>query len=240
MCGRYFRQSDKQRIAESFRLAETEESPLELAPSFNIAPTSMQPVIAADREGGGRVLRIMRWGLIPAWAKNPKALGLSTINAKAETLMEKPMWRTPFLRRRCLIPADGFYEWKKLDARTKQPYVFRLKTNQPFAFGGVWERWRRPEDGLALDTFSIITTDPNELTLPVHNRMPVILRPSDYDRWIGGGSFGDPGAAAPPLDLLRPYDSDAMTSYAVDPRVGNVRNDEPGLCTEWKCPPNSL
>jgi putative SOS response-associated peptidase YedK len=199
MCGRYYRRSDKQRIAEAFRLGKLTDLPLEVAPSFNIAPTTMQPVIVSDRDTGERTLRVMRWGLIPVWAKDPNALGLSTINAKAETLMDKPMWRTPFRKRRCLVVGDRFYEWKKIDAKTKQPYAFRLKDDQPIAFGGVWEHWKAPDGALEWDTFSILTTDPNDLTATVHDRMPVILKPSNYDRWLDTSD-----TEHPPVDLLRP------------------------------------
>jgi putative SOS response-associated peptidase YedK len=165
-------------------------------------------------------------------------MGLSTINAKSETLMEKPIWRSPFKKRRCLVPADGFYEWKKIDARTKQPFAFRLSDASPLAFAGLWEHWKAPEGSpfgaLEWDTFSILTTDPNRLTATVHNRMPVILKPSEYDRWL---DTTDP--EHPPIDLLRPYDADLMMAHPVDPRVGNVRNNEPGLCDSWKCPANS-
>jgi putative SOS response-associated peptidase YedK len=232
MCGRYYRQSDKQRIAEVFHLSNLTDLPVELAPSYNIAPTTMQPVIVNDRDTEERALRVMRWGLIPVWGRDPKMLGLSTINAKAETLMEKPMWRTPFKKRRCLVPASGFFEWKRVDVERKQPYAFSLKGEGPFAFGGVWEHWKAQDGSLAWDTFSIITTTPNELTATVHDRMPVIVRPSDYDRWL------DPDAEdQPPIELLRPYDADAMTAHPVDPRVGDVRNNEPSLCAAWECPP---
>jgi putative SOS response-associated peptidase YedK len=229
MCNRYFRESDKQRLVEAFYLGDREDLPLEIAPSYNIAPTTMQPVIVPDRDTGERSLRIMRWGLIPVWAKDPKALGLSTMNAKAETLMDKPMWKAPFKKRRCLVPADGFYEWKKLDAKTKQPYAFRLKDGGPFAFAGVWEHWKAPDGALEWDTYSIITTEPNELTATVHNRMPVLLRSFDYDRWLDVSNVEHP-----PLDLLRPFDANQMTAYPVDPRVGNVRNNEPGLCKMYE------
>ena len=229
MCNRYFRDSDKQRLVEAFYLGDREDLPLEIAPSYNIAPTTMQPVIVPDRDTGERSLRIMRWGLIPVWAKDPKAMGLSTMNAKAETLMEKPMWRTPFKKCRCLVPADGFYEWKKMDAKTKQPYAFRLKDDGPFAFAGVWEHWKAPDGALEWDTYSIITTEPNEIAATVHNRMPVILKASDYGRWLDVGD-----TEHPPVDLLRPYDADKMTAYPVDPRVGNVRNNHPGLCEAYQ------
>jgi putative SOS response-associated peptidase YedK len=206
MCGRYQRRSDKQRIAEAFSLGTLDELILEAAPSYNVAPTTRQPVIVADRDAGNRSLAVMRWGLIPYWWKEAKTPGLSTINARAENLMEKPMWKGPFTKRRCLIPADGFYEWQKIDAKTKQPWHYSLSTGEPFAFAGVWDRWNAP-DGNALDTFSIITTEANELANRVHNRMPVILKPKDYDRWL---EPSDP--EQPPLDLLRPYDADLMTA----------------------------
>lgn len=230
MCGRYVRRSDKQRIAEHFRTGTTV---FDIPPSYNIAPTTFQPVIRLDRDTGEREIAMMRWGLIPAWCKEVKLLGMSTINAKAESLMEKPMWRQPFKKRRCLVPADAFYEWKKIDAKVKQPYAFGMKDGEPFAFAGVWERWIAP-DGKPVDTFAIITTDPNELAATVHTRMPVILEPKDYTRWLTRAD-----EEQPPIDLLRPYDAEGMKAWQVDPRVGSVRNNESGLCDEWKPPQNS-
>jgi putative SOS response-associated peptidase YedK len=224
MCGRYQRRSDKQRIAEAFDLGDIDGLYLELSPSYNIAPTTRQPVIVANRETGNRSLAIMRWGLIPFWCKDLKKLGLSTINAKAEGLMEKPMWKGPFTKRRCLVPADGFYEWKALDAKTKQPYMFSLRSGEMFAFAGVWEHWKAPT-GEGIDSYSIITTEPNELTATVHTRMPVILKTADYDRWLAPG---DP--QQPPIDLLRPYDAELMQAWPVHTDVGNVRNNRPDLC----------
>jgi putative SOS response-associated peptidase YedK len=160
--------------------------------------------------------------------------GFSTINAKAETLLSRALWRVPFHRRRCLIPADGFYEWRRLDEKTKQPFAFAMRSGKPFAFGGVWDAWKDPATEDWLQSFSIITTDPNELTATVHDRMPVILRTADYDRWLDRVNV-----EGPPLDLLRPYEAAEMTMHAVDPRVGSVRNDEPSLCRPWQCPPNS-
>ena len=221
MCGRYVRRSDKQRIVDYFHTGATV---FDIPPSYNIAPTTFQPVIRLDRDTGEREIAMMRWGLIPGWTKNPKQLGLSTINAKAESLMEKPMWRQPFKNRRCLVPADAFYEWKKIDAKTKQPYAFGMKDDEPFAFAGVWERWTAP-DNKPVDSFAIITTDPNELAATVHNRMPVILEPKNYTRWLTSADDEQP-----PIDLLRPYDAGTMKAWKVDARVGNVRNNESGLC----------
>jgi putative SOS response-associated peptidase YedK len=202
---------------------------------YNVAPTTFQPVIRAAKETGERELVAMRWGLVPYFAKSlAEFKGFSTINAQAETLTSRAMWRVPFERRRCLVPADGFYEWKALDAKTRQPYAFAMRSGKPFAFAGLWDAWKEPDGGW-LQSFAIITTDPNELTSTVHTRMPAILKPSEYDRWLARDT-----AERPPLDLLRPYDAEAMRAFPVDPRVGNVRNNEPTLCQEYECPPNSL
>jgi putative SOS response-associated peptidase YedK len=235
MCGRYFRKSDKQRIAEAFHLGRVEDLPLESAPSYNVAPTTMQPVIRNNRDTGEREMVAMRWGMVPHFAKSLADFkGFSTINAQAETLLSKAMWRVPFQRRRCLIPADGFYEWKKLDQKTKQPYAFGMRSGEPFAFAGVWDAWKDPATEDWLQSFSVITTGPNELTVTVHNRMPVILEPTNYERWLGRADV-----ERPPVDLLRPYQADEMTAHPVDPRVGNVRNNELSLCNLWECPLNS-
>jgi putative SOS response-associated peptidase YedK len=227
MCGRYFRKSDKQKIADAFKLGILPDGFLLRDADYNIAPTTFQPVIRAATETGERELVLMRWGMVPHFAKSVADFkGFSTINAKAETVTTKAMWRIPFQRHRCLIPADGFYEWKTLDAKTKQPYAFAMSNGEPFAFGGVWDAWKEP-DGRWLQSFAIITTDPNELTAKVHNRMPVILHSKDYDRWLDTEAIEQP-----PLDLLRPYDAEEMTAHPVDPRVGNVRNNEPSLCSE--------
>ncbi len=229
MCGRYVRRSDKQRIAEYFRTGETV---FDLPPDYNVAPTTFQPVIRLSRSTGERKLAMMRWGLVPSWHKDPKHLGASAINAQAESLMEKSMWRRALQQRRCLVPADAFYEWQKLDAKNRQPYAFSMKNGDPFAFAGLWERWMAP-DGKPLDSFAIITTDPNEVAAKVHTRMPVIVEPKDYTRWLSVEE------ERPPIDLLRPYDAAGMKAWKVDPRVGNVRNNEPGLCAEWQPPQNS-
>ncbi len=201
----------------------------------NVAPTTFQPVIRAAKETGERELVAMRWGMVPYFAKSlAEFKSYSTINAQAETLTSRAMWRVPFERRRCLVPADGFYEWKALDAKTRQPFALGMRSGEPFAFAGLWDAWKEPYGGW-LQSFAIITTDPNELTSTVHTRMPAILKPSEYDRWLARDTGG-----RPPLDLLRPYDAEAMRAFPVDPRVGNVRNNEPTLCQEYECPPNSL
>jgi putative SOS response-associated peptidase YedK len=159
--------------------------------------------------------------MIPFWSKDGKA-GFSTINARAETITRSPAFKEPMKHRRCLVPADWFYEWQKLDAKTKQPYAIGLKDGELFAFAGLWDRWRDKATGQALETYTTITTDPNELMEPLHNRMPVILRSQDYGRWL---EHCDP--ARPPVDLLRPFEANQMKAWKVSARVGNVRNNDP-------------
>jgi putative SOS response-associated peptidase YedK len=223
MCGRFARRSTQEVLADWFGV-EMEDMPW-FAPSYNVAPQSTQPVVRINAVTGKREFALMRWGLVPYWAKDPK-VGYSTINARAEEVAAKPLFREALKRRRCLIPADAFYEWQSLGAKRKRPFAFGLRSGQPYAFAGLWERWK-PKEGEPLETFTILTTDPNELAEPVHNRMPVIVEPGDYTRWM---EPGDPERT--PVDLLRPYPAEKMQSWAVSDRVGNVRNDEPGLLTE--------
>jgi putative SOS response-associated peptidase YedK len=223
MCGRYYRRSDKQRIAEAFHLGKLPDD-FVLPPDYNVAPTTFQPVIRNSRDEGTREFVLMRWGMVPYFAKSLDAFkGMSTINAKAETLQSSATWRVPFARRRCLVPADGFYEWKKLDAKTRQPFGFSMADGQPFAFGGLWDAWKEPDGGW-LQSFSIITTDPNELTATVHNRMPLIVPPKDYERWLSREE-----GERPPVDLLRPFPAEEMKAEEVSKDVGNVRNNHPEL-----------
>jgi putative SOS response-associated peptidase YedK len=144
-------------------------------------------------------------------------------STKAETVATAPAFREAFKTRRCLVPADAFYEWQKIDAKTNQPFAIGMKDSSPYAFAGLWERWRDPATKEPLETFTVITTDANELPEPMHDRMPVILEPKDYDRWL---QHGDP--ARPPIDLLRAFPAGQMTAWKVDSRVGNVRNDDEG------------
>lgn len=222
MCGCYYRRSDKQRIAEAFRVGIPPS--FEILPSYNVAPQTFQPVVRLNRETHDRELALLRWGLIPYWAKDAK-IGFSTINAKAETITTSATFREAIKYRRCLIPADGFYEWAKIDAKTKQPYAIALKDGSPFAFAGLWEHWKDKVTGQPLETYTIITTETNELTATIHNRMPVILALKDYERWLTPGD-----SARLPIDLLRPFDEDQMTAWKVSAAVGNVRNDTPDLC----------
>ena len=225
MCGRYYRRSDKQRIAEAYRLGEI---PFDLVLpdwDFNIAPTTFQPVIRSAKETGQRELVLMRWGLVPFFTKQLSDVkGISTINARAETIETSPTFRRPFKMRRCLVPADGFYEWLRVDEKTKQPYAFRMKDNAPFAFAGVRDAWRAP-DGSWLQSYSILTTFANELTARVHSRMPVLLHPKDYDRWLERDS------ERAPVELLRPFEAEAMAAAPCNPKVGNSKNNGPEMLT---------
>lgn len=224
MCGRYGRRADKQRITEWMQTHNTsvfDDSYLE--PSYNICPQSFQPVVRLDPETGERELTLMRWGLVPFWSKDGTA-AFNTINAKAETVATSPTYREPWKRRRCLIPADWFYEWQKLDAKTKQPYAIGMKNDSTFALAGLWDTWKDKESGQVLMTYTVLTTDPNELMEPIHNRMPVIVPPQDYGRWMAPT---DP--AHLPVDLLRPYPAEEMKAWKVSRDVGNARNNNPGL-----------
>jgi putative SOS response-associated peptidase YedK len=225
MCGRFARRSTQEVLADWFGV-EMEDMPW-FAPSYNVAPQTTQPVVRLNRGSGKREFALMQWGLVPYWAKDPK-IGYSTINARAEEVATKPLYREALKKRRCLIPADAFYEWQKLGGKSKRPFAFGLKSGEPYAFAGLWEQWK-PKEGEPLETFTILTTDPNELAEKVHDRMPVILEPRDYDRWM---EPGEPERL--PVDLLRPLPAEKMKRWTVDERVGNVRNDDPELLKERK------
>lgn len=220
MCGRFARKSTQEVLADWFGV-ELEEMPW-FAPAYNAAPTSVQPVVRAGREGGRREVALLKWGLVPFWARDTK-MGYSTINARAEEAATKPAYREALRRRRCLVPADAFYEWQKTGAKTRQPFAIAMKSGEPYAFAGLWERWQ-PKDGEALESFTILTTGANELMKQIHDRMPIILEPKDYDRWL---EAGDP--ARPPQDLLRPLAAEKMQAWPVSARVGNVRSDDAEL-----------
>jgi putative SOS response-associated peptidase YedK len=180
MYGRYARKTAQELLAEWFDLD------LHLMPgftvSYNATPQSFQPVVRLDAESGHRRISLMRWGLVPSWAKDER-IGLNTINARAEEAAAKPAFREALKKRRCLIPADAFYEWQRRSPKTRQPYAIGLKSGEPYAFAGLWESWQ-PSVGEALTTFTILTTTPNELMAPIHDRMPVIVAPRNYERWL--------------------------------------------------------
>jgi putative SOS response-associated peptidase YedK len=194
-----------------------------LSPSYNVAPQTFQPVVRLAPETGQRELTVMRWGLIPFWSKDDKA-AFNTINAKCETVAKSPAFREAWKHRRCLVPADWFYEWKKLDEKTKQPYAIGMKDAELFAFAGLWDTWKDKASGHELLTYTILTIDPNELLETIHNRMPVIVARKDYQRWMAPA---EPSHL--PVDLLRPYPAEEMKAWKVSRAVGNVRNNSPGL-----------
>lgn len=223
MCGRYVRKGDKQRIAEWFR-AGCEAEILMPDADFNVAPTSTQPIVRQSRETGEREVVGARWGLVPFFTKDLKEIkGLSTINARAETISTARTWREPVRKRRCLVPVSSFYEWPKEGKAPKQPYNFSLAEQDLFAFAGVWDAWRDVH-GEWMQTFAIVTTEANELMGGMHPRMPVILAPKDYDRWLDREE-----RERLPLDLLRPFASEEMRMCEADPKVNNVRNNGPEL-----------
>ena len=215
MCGRFTIFADPGRLAERFQA----ELPAEgLQPRYNAAPTQRLPVILNEVPPA---IQLLQWGLIPSWAKDP-AIGSRMINARAETLAEKPSFRAAFKKRRCLVLADGFYEWLQTPAG-KQPMRITLASGEPFAMAGLWESWHAP-DGSLLRTFTIVTGEPNELVAPIHNRMPAILLPEHEAIWLDN-------AAEPAIwqDILRPYPAQRMAAYPVSRRVNFVGNDDEGL-----------
>lgn len=220
MSGRFARRSTREVLANWFGV-KLEDMPW-FAPSFNVAPQTVQPIVRLNRDSGDREVALLRWGLVPFWAKDAK-FSYSTINARAEEASSKPAFREALKKRRCLVPADAFYEWMKPNAKLTIPYAIALTSGEPCVLAGLWESWRPPQ-GPPLETFTILTTDPNQVIEPLHNRMPVIVEPKDYDRWLDPG---DP--ARPPIDLLRPYPAERMHAWPVSDRVGNVRNDDPTL-----------
>lgn len=190
-------------------------------PRFNIAPEQLSPTIPAIvRYKGGNECKLMHWGLIPSWAKDP-SIGNRMINARAETLTEQPSFKFLVDRRRCLIPADGFYEWRK-EGKRKIPMWVHLKSKGPFGLAGLWDVWRK-SDGKKVESFTIITTEPNALIQPIHNRMPVILRPEDEELWLDVSRT--PFVKAKPL--LRPYPEELMGAHDVSPIVNSAKYDGP-------------
>jgi putative SOS response-associated peptidase YedK len=218
MCGRYSLATDLDALDDRFAFRGGLPSPL--PPRFNIAPTD--DVVAVTREGSENRAELMRWGLIPSWAKEPKS-GRPMINARAESVVEKASFRDAFQQRRCLVLADGFYEWRKAPGR-KVPMRFVMRSGEPFAFAGLWERWKAPE-GTWVHSCAIITTSPNALMEPVHDRMPVILTREAEGQWldVGGSNQGDL------RELLVPYAAHEMEAFEVSPLVNSVKNDTPDV-----------
>jgi len=217
MCGRYALHTHPDIIVLQFGVAEAPQ----MKPRFNIAPTQEAPVVRVrvDPEQK-RELALLRWGLIPSWSKDP-SIGARMINARAESVAEKPSFRNAFRRRRCLVPADGYYEWK-VEAGRKQPYILQLASGEPFAMAGLWEQWRSPE-GKLIETYAIVTTEATGTARQIHDRMPVILAQPEYEAWL---------CSADPGELLRPWAGAAFSARRVSPRVNSPRFDDPQCLDE--------
>jgi putative SOS response-associated peptidase YedK len=232
MCGRYSITSPPEAIQRVFQVPELPNLPAR----YNVAPTQDVPVVRVDgdQEGpeadGGRHLVQLRWGLVPFWADDV-SIGAKMINARAESAAEKPAFRAAFRRRRCLVVADGFYEWKAppkdatgQEGQRKQPYRIEFPDRRPFGFAGLWERWTNPENKSVLETCTILTTEANAELQEIHPRMPVMLSPDSFDAWL------DPDADVETAKgLLAPYPGGALTAYPISTRVNAVKNDDPSI-----------
>jgi len=218
MCGRYTHLLTWSQVVTLYQLTSGLEAPAEFRPRYNIAPTQMAPVVRM--KNGQRELAMLRWGVIPAWAKD-RSIGNKMINARAEGVAEKPAFGSALRARRCLVLSGGFYEWQKGAGKEKQPFWIGMKDGGEFAMAGLWERWRDRERGEAIESFTIITTVANALVAPIHDRMPVLVDPANFDAWLT--------AAEPPMGLLRPYAAAAMEAYPVSRAVNRPAQDEPSL-----------
>ena len=225
MCGRFARYDDEKELVERFNF--TNPSGILFEKRFNIAPTQNVPVVVVEEDN--RILKLMKWGLVPFWAKDP-SIGNKLINARAETITEKASFKNPLKKKRCLVPASGFYEWKKSEKiKTKIPIFFKLKNEEPLAFAGIWDDWKKPE-GDKLVTFTIITTMANDLMKPIHDRMPVILQRKDESKWLDPELIGLDKL----ISLLNPYPSDLMEAYEVSTLVNSPKNDSPNCIIPLK------
>jgi len=222
MCGRYLLKAPADALRRAFGFVEQPN----LMPRYNIAPTQEVPVIRERREPKGeRTLQLLRWGLIPYFAADMKG-GAKLINARSEGIADRSSFREAFRKRRCLVPADGFYEWRT-EGKLKQPYLIQRRDREPFAFAGLWERWvpkTQPPEPAYIDSFTIVTTQANALLKPLHERMPVILAPEDYARWLDRGS-----SAAELKALLKPAPEDLLGYFPVSTRVNAAAPDDADL-----------
>ena len=219
MCGRYTLSAPADLLHDLFEL----ETGVEVSPRFNIAPSQEAAAVRVDSSDGSRRLDHFRWGLVPFWAKDA-GIGNRMINARAETVMDKPAYRSSFRRKRCLVIATGFYEWQQTGG-PKQPFFFQMIGGQPFAMAGLWDRWEKGDE--PLETFTIITTHPNEVVEPVHKRMPVILQPADYAAWLDPEQDDKASLSS----LLGPFPAALMEGYPVSTYVNNPANEGP-RCSE--------
>jgi putative SOS response-associated peptidase YedK len=218
MCGRYAFFSPAEAVKRIFALDEAPE----LEPRYNIAPTQPVPAVRAGEEGA-RAFAMLHWGLVPKWAKE-RAIGNRMINARSESLAEKPSFRDAFRKRRCLVLADGWYEWQ-VTPDGKQPWFIRMKDARPLAFAGLWERWKDPKDGALLESCTIVTTDASQSIRKIHERMPVVLAEADRDRWLDT-AFSETDKLS---ELLRPYEPKALEAWPVSRQVNAPKNQGPEL-----------
>ncbi|MCB2181318.1 MAG: SOS response-associated peptidase [Desulfobulbaceae bacterium] len=214
MCGRFALETTAEQLSLFFNLRKK----VTLAPRYNIAPSQPIPII---REIDGRKFSMVRWGLIPHWAKDSK-IGYKLINARAETVAEKPSFRDAFKSRRCLIPTTGFYEWKT-EGKSKRPYFIKMKNGALFAMAGIWESWRNPDDGKIIESCAIITTEANGIVGKIHDRMPVIIPQESSGLWLSSSRDGERFRA-----YMQPYSPFKMTSYQVSGMVSDPKNEGPG------------
>ncbi len=217
MCGRYFLQRDPAGLVDYFGTANATPNH---APSWNVAPTQDSLVVRRNPENGARSLDGLRWGLVPRWARDESG-GARLINARADGVASKPSFRDAFARRRCLVPADGFYEWRQEGPGPKQPYAVALRDGEPMALAGLWEGWKRPDGGW-LRTYAIVTTEANPKMSALHQRMPVILGRDDWNAWLGEREANDEALMA----LLRPCPDDWLRAWPVDKRVNRVGEND--------------
>ena len=224
MCGRFTLTASPDQLAALFELPQ---EPV-VVPRYNIAPTQPVAVVRLQPQTAAREWALTYWGLVPSWSKDP-SMGARMINARAETVTEKPAFRAAFKRRRCLVPTSGFFEWQK-QGKGKQPYYITTPDGSPFAIAGLWEYWEGA-DGSALESCTLLTTSANGLMQPLHDRMPVIVQPADYAQWLGSGRDETPKALDQLQHLLRPYADDGLVAYPVSTYVSNAHN-EGAACIE--------
>lgn len=221
MCGRVFIKSSVSALLEKFAFAKHGGDLLDMPPRFNGAPGEDYPIIVREPDTDGAMFFSARWGLIPRWMKDPKG-GHRPINAKAESVATNGMFRAAYHARRALMPIDGFFEWRAIKGQKgKQPYAIAMKSGEPFCLAAIWESWPSPETGEDIRTFAVVTCMANELVGEIHHRMPVIVAPDDYARWVGE----EPA----PNDLLKPFPSELMTMWPISRRVNSPANNDPGI-----------
>ena len=221
MCGRVIQSSGPVRYAIVDGMNVRDSRVHNYPPRWNAAPSQDLLVIRRNPQTGEVSLDPLRWGLIPYWCQDPKG-GRRPINAKCETVRDLPTFRDAYRRRRCIVPVDGFFEWKAIKGqKAKQPYAIAMKDGSPFGLGGLWENWKEPASGEWIRTFAVMTTDANELVAEIHDRMPLILAPGDYVRWLRN----EPD----PRDLMRPFPAESLRMWPISTRVNKPENDDPSI-----------